>query len=230
MTVRRLFLVALSAVGLMLTALPAASAAETVPGVTVSAHDPDVNWPGLWDQGYRWVYVKDTEGTTSRNPYFAAQTSGARQAGFVAGAYHFALPNASGGAAQADFLLANGGGWSADGKTLPPALDIEYNPYGPTCYGLSQSAMVDWIRAFSDTVDTAVGRYPVIYTTRDWWQQCTGNTTAFAGTNPLWVTTFPSGPATLPGGWKRATFTDDPTTGTDEFNGSLTALLSFARG
>lgn len=45
----------------------------------------------------------------------------------------------AGGADQANSSVDNGGGWSADGKTLPGALDIEYSPYGDTCYGLQYS-------------------------------------------------------------------------------------------
>jgi hypothetical protein len=45
--------------------------------------------------------------------------------GMIRGAYHFALPNSSSGATQANYFAGNGGGWSWDGKTLPGALDIE---------------------------------------------------------------------------------------------------------
>ena len=83
----------------------------------------------------------------------------------IRGAYHFALPDSSSGAAQADYFAKNGGGWSNDGITLPGALDIEYNPYGATCYGLSASAMVDWIEDFVTSYESATGRWPLIYTT-----------------------------------------------------------------
>ncbi|CAM5505972.1 hypothetical protein SVIOM74S_04610 [Streptomyces violarus] len=66
----------------------------------------------------------------------------------VRGAYHFATPDTAGGAAQADYFVDHGGGWSKDGKTLPGVLDIEYNPYGATCYGRTHSQMVSWIRSF----------------------------------------------------------------------------------
>src|SRR5437763_3758440 len=66
----------------------------------------------------------------------------------IRSSYHFAIPDNSGGATQADYFVAHGGGWSKDGRTLPGALDIEYNPYGATCYGLSHAGMVSWIRAF----------------------------------------------------------------------------------
>ena len=73
------------------------------------------------------------------------------------------------------YSLAHGGGWSADGITLPGMLDIEYNPSGATCYGLSDSAMVAWIKSFVDTYHSKTGRWPMIYSTNDWWVQCTAN-------------------------------------------------------
>lgn len=50
---------------------------------------------------------------------------GATSAGLIRGGYHFAHPDESSGATQATYFLAHGGGWSADGITLPGALDIE---------------------------------------------------------------------------------------------------------
>lgn len=41
------------------------------------------------------------------------------------GAYHFAHPNVSTGAVQANYFLANGGRWTPDGLTLPGAIDLE---------------------------------------------------------------------------------------------------------
>ena len=59
------------------------------------------------------------------NPYFSSQYTGATNAGLIRGSYHFARPDQSSGAAQANFFAAHGGGWSGDGITLPGALDIK---------------------------------------------------------------------------------------------------------
>ena len=61
----------------------------------------------------------------------------------VRGAYHFANPRTSSGADQARYFVQNGGAWTADGKTLPGLLDIEFNPYpayGNTCYNMTPGA------------------------------------------------------------------------------------------
>ncbi|KAF7721769.1 hypothetical protein EC973_004142 [Apophysomyces ossiformis] len=141
-------------------------------GIDVSAHQPNINWNAVKASGVQFAYIKATEGTTYISPTFGSQYTGATTVGLMRGAYHFAHPDTSSGAAQANFFLAHGGGWSADGRTLPGALDIEYNPNkaGSRCYGLSANAMTAWIRDFSDTYHAKTGRYPVIYTTTDWWK------------------------------------------------------------
>jgi len=137
-------------VGVVTFAAPAGAVAG-IPGMDVSGYQGNVNWTAAWNNGARFAYVKATEGTSYTNPYFAQQYNGSYNVGMIRGAYHFARPNVSGGATQADYFVAHGGGWSGDGKTLPGALDIEWNPYaGGTCYGLSTTGMVAWIKAFSD--------------------------------------------------------------------------------
>ncbi|MEV0283384.1 MULTISPECIES: lysozyme [unclassified Kribbella] len=215
------------------SAAPAVMApAATVEGIDVSSHQGNVNWTTQWNNGKRFAYVKATEGTSYKNPYFAQQYNGSYNVGMIRGAYHFALPNNSSGATQANYFATNGGGWSGDGKTLPGALDIEYNPYGATCYGLSQSAMVSWIRDFLTTYKSRTGRDAVIYSNLDWWTRCTGNTTAFNTTNPLWVARYASSPGTLPGGWPFYTFWQWTSTPLDQnrFNGDMTRLVALANG
>ncbi|KAF7351398.1 Secreted hydrolase [Mycena sanguinolenta] len=147
---------------------------------------------GVKANGISFVYIKATEGTTFEDPNFSANYEGATTAGLIRGGYHFAHPDSSSGAAQAEYFLAHGGGWSGDGITLPGALDIEYNPDGAECYGLSASAMVSWISDFSSTYHAKTTRYPVIYTTTDWWKTCTGNSAAFAENSPLWIAEYSS--------------------------------------
>ncbi|MFE0463858.1 lysozyme [Kitasatospora sp. NPDC058965] len=202
-------------------------------GLDVSSYQGNVNWSTARANGGAFAYVKATEGTGYTNPYFAQQYNGSYNSGMIRGAYHFALPNASSGATQANYFVSHGGGWSADGKTLPPALDIEYNPYGATCYGLSQSAMVSWIASFSSTVHSLTGRYPTIYTTTDWWTTCTGNNAGFGANNPLWIARYSSSPGTLPNGWSYQTFWQYADSGTfpgdqDYFNGALDRLQALA--
>ncbi|MEU7055478.1 lysozyme [Streptomyces sp. NPDC046197] len=230
-------LAALTAGASALTALPA-SATGLPRGHDVSSHQKDVDWPGARAKGARFVYVKATESTTYRNPYFGRQYGGARSAGLVRGAYHFAVPNESSGATQAAYFVRNGGGWRADGWTLPPALDIEYDPYDEKqeCYGLSRVRMVAWIKAFSDEVQRETRRLPVIYTTTHWWNTCTGGSSAFAADHALWIARHSTqDTGSLPSGWSSWTFWQYDTSGLlpgdqNLFNGSPARLKRFARG
>ncbi len=177
--------------------------APGIQGLDVSSHQPTVNWPAQYSMGARFAYVKASEGLTYRSPTFNSQYSGALSTGMLRGAYHFALPSISGGAAQADYFISSGGGWSPDGKTMPPLLDIEYNPYsslGNTCYNMSDAAMVGWIRDFSNRMLARTGRLPMIYTTTDWWSQCTGNSGAF-GNQPLHLANYSTYVGNMPNGW-----------------------------
>ena len=94
-------------------------------GIDVSGYQPSINWSTVKGNGVTFAFIKATEGTGYTNPSFSSQYTGATNAGIIRGGYHFARPDVSSGATQANYFLANGGGWSADGLTLPGALDIE---------------------------------------------------------------------------------------------------------
>ena len=200
----------------------------SVEGIDVSGHQGNVDWPAQWNAGRRFVWAKATEGTGYTNPYFGQQYNGSYNQGFIRGAYHFALPDRSSGAAQANYFSANGGGWSGDGRTLPGALDMEYNPYGATCYGLSKAAMTTWIRDFSDTYMARWHKYPAIYTSASWWNQCVSGD--FSSTNPLWVARYASTVGSLPLGWSVYTVWQYSSSPIDQntFNGALDRLQVLA--
>ncbi|MCI0143639.1 lysozyme [Arthrobacter bambusae] len=213
-------------------AVAPASVASGVPGMDVSSHQGNVDWPTAAANGAKFAYVKASEGTGYANPYFASQYAGSANAGLLHGAYHFALPDASSGADQANYFLQSGAAWTPDGKTLPALLDIEYNPYGSTCYGLSQGDMVNWISDFATTILSKTGRLPAIYTTTDWWTTCTGNAAGF-GNHPLHISYFSTDAGPLPAGWPDYTLWQNSDTGVfpgdqDVFNGTLTQLTDFA--
>jgi len=202
-------------------------------GIDVSSYQGVVDWVSFTKVKRSFVYVKASEGSSYRNPYFGSQYGGAKAAGMFAGAYHFANPSGKSGKTQATYFVKYGGGWTKDGKTLPGVLDIEYNPYGGNmCYGLSKKKMVAWIKDFLVTYKKLTTRDAVIYTTTDWWTKCTGNTTKFRYTNPLWAArwTPKTGAGKLPGGWPYYTFWQYSATIIDQnrFSNSLARLKVLA--
>lgn len=204
----------------------------TVAGMDVASYQGNVDWASWWGQGKRFVWTKATEGTTYTNPYFAQQYNGSYNVGMIRGAYHFATPNTSSGASQANYFVAHGGGWSGDGRTLPGALDMEYNPYGATCYGLSQASMGAWVRDFHNTYFAKTGRYPVIYTSQSWWNLCVGGAENFSSTVPLWTARYAASAGALPTNWSYYTvwqYTSTPLD-LDVFNGASDRLQALANG
>ena len=183
------------------------STPKGVLGVDVSSYQGNIKWSTWTKKDKDFAYVKATEGSSYKNPYFKKQYKGAAGAGMMRGAYHFANPSGKWGSTQARYFVKHGGDWSADGHTLPGVLDIEYNPYGATCYGVSKKDMVRWITSFLNEYKKLTGKAAVIYTTTDWWKQCTGNSDRYAKRNPLWIARYgTTKPGTLPKGWKAATF------------------------
>lgn len=224
-------------VTVVLIAVTTPAAGTTAPdggiaGMDVSGHQGEVDWARAWADGARFTYVKATEGTTFRNDRFDQQYQGAFDMGMFRGAYHFALPDSSSGAEQARFFLEHGGDWSPDGRTLPGALDIEANPYGHECYGLDPASMSAWIADFNGTYQSATGRLPTLYTSQQWWDECTGGNTDFAA-NPLWVARYGPEIGALPAGWQTHTiwqFSDHGVLPGDQnqFNGDGDQLAGLA--
>ncbi|HET9731965.1 MAG TPA: lysozyme, partial [Acidimicrobiales bacterium] len=206
------------------------------PGIDVSNWQGHIDWATVAAQGVRFAYIKATEATTYTDPQFGSNYAGAANAGLIRGAYHFAVPNAASGAAQANFFVDHGGGWVADGRTLPPALDIEYNPYGPDpCYGLTPSQMTSWVADFVTTVFHRTGRWPVIYTTTNWWGMCTGNSPQAGAHSRLWLASWTSSGQVRdrPYGWSSYTIWQYADRGAapgdqDFFHGSYAQLRLFA--
>ncbi|KAK4168491.1 glycoside hydrolase family 25 protein [Cladorrhinum sp. PSN259] len=221
-----------TALSLTLAALEAEAAVQ---GFDISHYQSSVNYQAAYNSGARFVIIKATEGTSYIDPQFSTHYTGATNAGLIRGGYHFAHPDSSTGAAQADYFLAHGGGWSGDGITLPGMLDLESVSGKGTCFGLSTTAMVAWIKSFSDRYHTKTGRYPMLYTNPSWWTTCTGNSNAFVNTNPLVLARYASAPGTIPGGWPYQTIwqnSDSYTYGGDSdiFNGALSGLQKLASG
>ncbi|WP_114854771.1 GH25 family lysozyme [Brachybacterium sp. YJGR34] len=179
---------------------PAAARADGFFGQDVSGWQGEVDWAAQREMGSRFAYVKATEGRSYRSPAFDHQYLGAGGAGLVRGGYHFARPDSGGPEEQVDFFLNNGGGWSADGITLPGMVDLEGYHGLPRDYGLSQQEMREWIHGFSVRYRDQVGRRPVLYTNLHWWNDVVGDWTP--PNSPLFLASYHhETPTTMPGRW-----------------------------
>ena len=223
---RQLHLEAEGVLGPNLSAYPA--------GIDVSHYQGSINWSSVKGAGIEFTWMKATEGTSYKDPNFNTNYTGAYNAKVIRGAYHFARPDTSTGAAQATYFASNGGAWSADNLTLPGVLDLEGG-----CYGKSASAMQSWITDFYNTYKSKTGRDIVIYTSASWWNQCTGGWSGMSAKSPLWAAHWTSaGSPTIPSGfptWTVWQYTDSGSVSgvsgnvdRDRFNGDSSRLLALA--
>src|SRR5579859_1664959 len=114
----KLFIVLLAVALGITSAAPLEERASSVQGFDISNYQPTVDFPGAYRSGARFVIIKvrpdsqsplsqrpihrclpiianhqATEGTTFIDPYFSSHYTGATNAGFIRGGYHFAHPN-----------------------------------------------------------------------------------------------------------------------------------------
>lgn len=218
-----------------MTATNSASSSGSPTGIDVSAYTGTVDWAAFTSSGVRFSFVKATEGTYYTSSNFAAQSSSAKSAGVIWGAYHFANPQWSSGASQADYLISHGGTFRPGTGQLPAAVDLEWNPYsGNSCYNLSQTQMYNWITAFQNEYKAKTGVYPIIYTAQAWWNTCVGtglNSAVVAARSPLWVAYYSSTPGTMPSGYLNYSIWQNSAQGsydTDTMSGGINQLQAMS--
>ncbi len=203
-------------------------------GIDVSGWQQNVNWSVQWNNGVRFAYIKASEGTSAMNTYFGQQYNGAADAGMIRGAYHYARPDLSSGANEARVFVNSGGGWSADGRTLPGVLDLEAGTDGTSgyCYGKTPAQLVSWTADFTSTYKALTGRDAGIYTGYYFWQTCLGDSSAFSTSNPLWIAAYGAAANNvwIPGNWPQYTFWQYTSDNGDQnvFNGTSAQLRALA--
>jgi GH25 family lysozyme M1 (1,4-beta-N-acetylmuramidase) len=205
-----------SAVSGKAAASPPAGASSVLGVDVASFQHPSgaaINWSQVAAGAYKFAFVKTTEGNYYINKYATADLAQAHAAGLYVAPYAFANPFVAGGATEADYALDHTV-LPAGSPALPIILDIEYDPYAAsegtnTCYGLSSSQMVSWIGAFVSEATRRTGQRPIIYSTAQWWNECTGKSTSFTA-DPLWIAGDSGSGSTLqpimPPGWKTWTY------------------------
>ena len=220
---------------------PALPSGFAISGIDVSSHDHargrTIDWTAEAANGLDFAYVKATEGFTYVNSYYSGDYAAAKRAGIYSGAYAYGRPDLGDPIGQADHFVDTMQ-WTADGRTLPPFLDMEW-PYGglklPACYGLAPEQMVAWMRGFLERVEERVGVTPVIYTNVNWWNPCTGKDSSFAKYG-LDISSCKGSPPSVPGWGDNWTFWqyDIPECGRggtrdyDVFHGSRDQLAALA--
>lgn len=131
----------------------------------ISAYNPSDTgfFRKLWDQGYRGVVVKVTEGENWVSPKWQAQVSNALSVGFQVGIYHFARWSSVANAiAEANVFLNAVKNFGFDKSTVA-MLDCETNDYHLSA-GVYQQAL-------NSALNTIRPVFPIVsvYASKSWW-------------------------------------------------------------
>jgi len=132
----------------------------TVRGIDVSHHQGAIAWEKVARTRVRFAYLKASEGGDWRDPSFAPNLQGARNAGIAVGAYHFFTFCAPGGAQARNFLDMA----MPEATNLPPAVDLEY--VGNCATRPARAAFARELRAFLHMTEARYRMKPVLYTTQ----------------------------------------------------------------
>jgi GH25 family lysozyme M1 (1,4-beta-N-acetylmuramidase)/murein DD-endopeptidase MepM/ murein hydrolase activator NlpD/uncharacterized protein YozE (UPF0346 family) len=216
-------------------------------GIDVSHYQNDVgpiNWAAVHSSGRRFAFVKASESYDVPDNYTTTNLQGAAGAGLLVGGYHLLRPDfpkfpsdwTGSAVAEADYFLSRLGSYSNTGN-LPPVLDLEGS------YGLSASALQQYVAAWLERVNAQTGRTPIIYTTRS--VAVFLNLSVDFAEYPLWIATDDGDSVGVPEylgntwpGWRFKQYRFGENGGTcpgvtgpvdlDSFNGDHGALVSLA--
>jgi len=205
------------------------AAGATTPGIDVSYYQGTIDWSRVAAGGYKFAFIRVSDGTTFHDPKFASYWTGSKNAGLIRGAYQFFRP-AQSASAQADLMIAAVG--TLGPGDLPPVIDVEVTQ------GLGAATIAARIRTWVDRVHAATGVDPIIYTGKYFWRDDVGGPTSFAN-NPLWIAQYTSQCPDLPAPWGSWAFWQYSESGRiagisgggvdlDKFNGSLADLQALA--
>jgi lysozyme len=153
-------------------------------GIDVSNNNGTVDWARVYNAGYRFAFLKASEGTGFSDKFFQANVKQARQHGLKVGAYHFL--NTASPATQAKFFAAHVRAAGLGKGDLLPVVDVEQKGVTTSMAG-----------AFVDAVEKELGVRPLIYT----YPSFTDWASSFGC--KLWIAHYGVKRPTLPKAWGR---------------------------
>lgn len=193
---------------------------EQANGLDVSHYQgKSIVWPSVSGAGYKFVYIKQSDGAYWRDPYRRDNMAGARGAGLLRGGYHF-WRNHNIESQYDNFMYS----LDKDLGELPPMVDVEIDGVYWT-----------WLYNFTQKLKVEFGREPVIYSSVRYWKDTRERWKVY----PLMVADW-TYPLSIPKPWESYTIFQYrvspvgyvpgiPTKcDLDVFNGTYTELLEWA--
>lgn len=164
------------------------------------------SWSDILAANFRFVLHKTNEfGPGSQHQtdgLFAQRWPELQAAGFIRGTFNLVHNNA--GPPEDQAMTAVGMVQRLVPGDLGASLDLEDRDPAHTA-AKDPGFWVDFANRYLDTMETALGRQPLIYTSRSYWQEFTNNSPDFAD-YPLWVIDINNAVAAIPPNWTRWTF------------------------
>lgn len=156
-------------------------------GLDVSRHNINLNWSAAYSAGYRYAYVKATDGHTwsgAVDPLFHSHRQGAEAAGLVVGFYHYAEvdqnPTLEGARLEAQNFYSVVGSYLTSTR-LRPALDIEEGA------SLGKTGLSNWTLEWINEFVRLSGVAPIIYCNQNYENNyLNSNLTSY----PLWCARY----------------------------------------
>ena len=159
---------------------------------------PSIRWDEVKAAGVEGAIVQAQEGNDRPNERFAAQVTGAREAGLLVGWYHVAYPLPTAAAHPGrdpgdQIALA----WDVAGPLapydLPPWLDCETPvPTEWSRWCITSSTIAGWLASALTHLDQLTGRQAGIYAGPGWWVPLRGaGLLDCFGDRPLWLAQYP---------------------------------------
>jgi lysozyme len=169
------------------------SPACAIRGLDVSRHQGEIAWPKVARAGYRFVWIKATEGGSHVDPLFARNWAGAAAAGLRRGAYLFVYwcrrPED-----QAAFFASH---VPHEAGALRPVIDVEYNPSSRSCPGKPDpDEALAKVKTILKAVEASYGVRPIVYAPDDTFRDVLAGKLTDAD---LWIRSFDPVPADLYG-------------------------------
>lgn len=134
-----------------------ASSSYPIRGVDVSHHQHEIDWRSVKAAGFKFAYIKATEGANYRDDRFVQNWLESRDAGLARGAYHFFTMTSSGSEQAKNFIAAV----PIEASALPPVIDAEtFAPDGRPSPEEFQRELGDLRNALTEHY----GKAPIVYT------------------------------------------------------------------
>lgn len=130
-----------------------------VKGVDVSSYQLDIDWQGLEDEGFKFAFIKATEGSGHVDNRFEYNWKEANQTDMKVGAYHFLSYDTEGETQAQNYIDTVNKKWGM----LPPIVDVEfYGKYEQNHPGKDKVKQI--LDVVLNKLEKKYHRKPIIYT------------------------------------------------------------------